>query len=197
MVQRHEDTDDQIESGSVIDDTGTYLDGILIGIAGQIEDAAHGLRDDVIAGAVGEGACLAEPTHGSVQDGGVDLPDSCVVDPEFCGDTRFEVLHDEVCVPDQIEEHRLALRVLQIERHALFAAVEDGEVFAFSVCFIERAPGPRLVACRRFYFDDLRTVIRQDHGAERAAHRGRQVDHFQSVKWFCHGMCPPMCTMIA
>ena len=70
--ERRLDGDHRIEAGEDVGKGDADLLRLAVGLAGQVHDAAHALDDEVVAGAVGVGAVLAEAGDRAVDQPRVD-----------------------------------------------------------------------------------------------------------------------------
>ena len=93
-----------------------------------------------------------------------------------------EILDQHIGRLDEPRQGLRAFRRLQIERHALLAAIER-EVEAPPAVNVRR-PGARVVAVLRLFdLQHLGAHVAQHHGAERTGDDAGEIDHPQSMQW--------------
>ncbi len=93
--------------------------------------------------------------------------------------SRLEVLDQDVGAFQQAQQHRLTLRLADVERDRALVAVDADEIAG--VTFVERrAPVAHLVTLRRLDLDHVGAMIGQDHRAVRTAEDAGQVDDLQA-----------------
>src|ERR1700681_2314310 len=83
LIERAENTDRQMQSGTGIGEGRTGLDRRSIRLAGEGDGTTRGLCDRIEAAKVPVGAFFAEPPHGAVDDFRVDLADGIVSEAEL------------------------------------------------------------------------------------------------------------------
>ena len=156
-------------------------DGHAVRVAGDVRGAGHGLRNDIIAGALGVGSRLAVGGKGGVDDVGLQFLDLLIAEAKPADDAGAEALHEDVSRFDQLRQDLFALRIGQIQRDRLLPAVRPGAGQAAAV--EKRAETAAVVTDdRAFHFDHFRAVIgKQGSGTGSGSVQG-QVDHTQSVK---------------
>ena len=98
-----------------------------------------------------------------------------VAQPPFLHRSGFEILDQHVGAFQKAQQHRLALRLAQVERDRPLVTVDTNEITGVALVK-RRAPVADLVALRWFDFDHVGAVVRQDHGAVWAAQHAGQVD---------------------
>jgi hypothetical protein len=100
---------------------------------------------------------------------------------------RRLVLGDHVCAPDHVEEHGLALRALEIERHALLVRVEEEEVAAVDARLLRAAVTARLAPAGLLDLDDVGAEPREQLRARGAGFELGEVEHADAVQRGAHG----------
>src|SRR5262249_28688141 len=93
-----------------------------------------------------------------------------------------------------VEEHGLALRVLEVERDALLVGVEQQEVARVDTRLLGAPVTPRLTLARLLDLDDLGAEPRQHLRARRTSFELTEVQHTYAVKRCaqCRPPVPPM-----
>jgi hypothetical protein len=150
--------------------------GVGIDLARQHHvDAAEGMSDGGVGGAIGQRAALAETRDRTVDDLGVELRRRLVVQTQPGHRPGAEVLHDDVALLDQAPRQRQAGGRLEVEDDALLAGVVEGVDQADTVLVRRNLPH-QVAAVARFDLDHLRAAVRQQARARRAGHHGGEVD---------------------
>ena len=182
MMQSQQGAHCQIDTGNVVSNRGTDLDGIGVLETGQVDHAAHSLCNDVVAGTMSDGAVLAETGTGGVDDVGIDLTDGFVVDLQLLGNAAAIVLDQDVSILDQLIEHLQTLLGLQVQGSTLLVAVDVVEETGLAALLIQGAPGTALLAAQRLDLQNFCAVVGQNHGAERTIQCSGQVDDLQTFQ---------------
>src|SRR5204863_8742074 len=127
-VQRGEDTERRVHPRGDVRDRHPRAHAASARFAGDAHHAALGLHDEVERGAIAIRSVLPEAGDRAVDDAGLALARTLVVDAEPGDRADPQVLEHDVGAVEQPEEQRLALWMLQIERDALLVAVQVDEV---------------------------------------------------------------------
>jgi hypothetical protein len=145
-------------------------------VAGDGHDAAEGLHERLVAGAVLARAGAAERRHRAVDQLRIDGRQRVVAQAERLHRAGAEVLDQDVGAGDHLLQDRHPLRRLEVERHVPLVAVDDQKRRRLTI--LVGRPGPRLVAAARVLdLDDVGTQIGQQHAAEGASQHPGQVEH--------------------
>ena len=177
MPQRGQQADRHRQARQHIGHRGARAGRLAAGPAGGAHQAAHRLGDDVVA--------RAQPIRPGVAEAGdrrIDQPrvhglQRVVAQAELVHRAGAVVLHHHVGGLHEVEEQLAA--GLEVERHALLAAVQVHVVRAFAVP--ERCEVARVVAAAGLLdLDDLGAHVGQHHGAEGAGEHAGQVEDAQS-----------------
>src|SRR5262249_22958498 len=99
----------------------------LVALAGDAHEATHALEDEIVAGALGEGAVLPEAGDRAVDDERVELPDLIVPEAIPREVANLVVLDQDVAFGRERAHESLSGRLGEVDRDRLLAAV-DGEV---------------------------------------------------------------------
>ena len=157
------------------------------GLAGDADHAALGLQDQIEGGAVAVGAVLAETGNRAVDDARIALARGLVVQAQAHQRAGAVVLEHDVGALHHAQEGLLALRVLQVEHHALLVAMQAGEIIRFPAGQ-GRAPGARDVAqSGGLDLDHLGAEIGEHGRTKRAGERVAQVEYLDAFQWQLHG----------
>ena len=157
------------------------------GEAGERHGAAGGLRDHVEALVLAVRAVAAEALDREVDDPRVDLRQRVVAEAELLHGARRLVLGDDVRVLDHVEEHGLALRILEVQRDAPLVGVERQEVARVHAGLLGAAVAARLALAGLLHLDDVGAQPGQQLGARGSRLELGQVEHADAVQGFAHG----------
>jgi hypothetical protein len=103
------------------------------------------------------------------------------IDTEPGGDTRPEVLDDDVRTGDQALNYVEPARRLQVDRNAALVPVVGQVVGAFTID--RRADdGPARIAAERLDLDDVRAEVTEELGGRGPGQEGRQIDDAQALQ---------------
>src|SRR5439155_16396520 len=118
--------------GEEVADAGPGFDRLAVGGAGDAQEPAHRLGDDVEGGPGGVGALtgagIAETPDSGVDEPGVDLRQYLVSQAETLHHPGREVLRHDVGPGHQIEEPLPPVRRLEVEHDAALPPVDRLEV---------------------------------------------------------------------
>jgi hypothetical protein len=145
-------------------------------LAGDADDPAHALGDQVVATAMAVGAGRAEAAHRAVDQSGVHRGQGLVADAQALGHPRPVVLDEDVGRPGQALDQLDARRLLEVDGQALLVAVDRHEARAVAVPSDRALPARRLALAGRLELDDLGPEIGEVHGAEGRGHGLGEVD---------------------
>src|SRR2546428_6246648 len=158
--------------------------------AGQRHRAARGLRDHVEALVLAVGTVVAEALHGEIDQARVQGGERVVAEAHLLHPAGRLVLGHHVGLFDHVEEHGLALRVLEVERDALFVGVEQEEVARVDTGLLGATVAPGLSLAGLLDLDDLGAEPRQHLGARRAGLELGEVQDADAVQRCAHGLPP-------
>ena len=99
-----------------------------VGVAGQIHEAAHALRHQIVAGALGVGAVLAEAGHRAIDQPRVFRRQALVVEAELGEPADLEILDQHVRALGQLVHDAAAFLVLEVGFDRTLAAVGGMEI---------------------------------------------------------------------
>ena len=139
------------------------------------------LDDGIVHGLVGIGPCLAPTAHRNVHDVRLHRLEIVVVQAQPRHHARAEVLHENVRLLGEIQDHLPPRRRLRIHGNGALVAVvvhEGGGEVALAV-----TRPPRMIAAqRRFHLHHVRALIGEDHGAVGAGDHGGEIHHADAVE---------------
>ena len=146
-------------------------------LAGDRHEPREALHDGVVAGPLAVRPGRAEAGDRAVDQPGVDGAQRLPAEPEVVHRPGLEVLDQDVAPSGEIEDQRLAPRVLEVDRDAPLASVDREEVRGLAVGRAGRRPLPAVVsALRMLDLDHLGAVVAEDLGRERSRDDTREVD---------------------
>jgi hypothetical protein len=158
---------------------------LAVGVTGDAHQSADGLDKEVVTGTI-PAARLAEAGDRAVNGPRVDRGDAVGVQAVAGEAAGPEVLHHDVGAASQLDRPGAAIRVSEIERHAVLAAVETF-VIGRRLGGPRRPPRPRLVTrARPLDLDDGRTEVGQRHRCQRAGENAAEVGDEQPVERCVH-----------
>ena len=184
-----DDADGAHGGGHQVADAGADLHRRVLVGAGDRHDAAERLGHDVVGRPVGVGAAAGAPVA-EAADGGVDqlgeaLVQGLVAQAQAIHDAAAIVLDHGVGAVAQPHHQLAAFGLLQVDGDRLLVAVDRGEVAAERPQLVVGMVGPddaRVVAVERLDLDDLRALVGQQHGAERAGQHLREIDDADAIE---------------
>ena len=164
-------------AGQDVDDRDADLQRRPVCLAGYRHQAALGLDHEVVAGPL-----VAEARDGAVDELGVLAPEPLVAGAEPVGDSRPEVLDDDVGAPGEASKRLLRLRAREVERDAPLAPVDREEIGGLA-SHVGRAPRARLVTvARSLDLDHVGAEVGEQHRAVRPREDAREVEHADAVE---------------
>ena len=186
--QGRQHADGQVQAAQHVAHGGAAAGGGTAGPAGGAHQAAHGLAHDVVAGALAEGAGVAEAGAGAVDDAGVDLLQHVIAQAQLLHGAGAVVLDDHIGLLHHLLEDLLGLGVLQVQGDTHLAAVEVRIVNALIVD--KGAHAPAVIALAGLLdLDDRGAHIRHQRTAIGAGQHTGQVqnnDAFQQSFFLLH-----------
>ena len=160
------------------------------GPAGQRDHRArHPLRHVVVTAAPAPLARQPEPAVDRVDQLRVDGAQPFVADSQVVHDARDEVLHDHVHLLDKLVDDLPCLRRLDVERHALLAAVarlEDG----VEAIGLRAQAAHRVAVARTLDFEHLGAHVGEHGGAVGPVLEAGEVEDLDPIEWSGHGALP-------
>src|SRR5207253_4500747 len=104
----------------------------------------------------------------------IDLTQQFVPQAELLHGTGAEILYDNVAAADHSQEQLAVVSIFEVQRDALFAAIQGSEIRRLTVD--ERIEASRIVASSgMFDLDDPRAHLGQHHRAEWAGQNPCQI----------------------
>src|SRR5215472_7849501 len=144
-------------------------------------DAAEGLEQRLVAGAVLPRPRAAEGGDRAVDEARVDRREVVVAETEALHRARAEVLDEDVGAAGERLHDLRALRGLEIERHAALVAIE--EQIGRRLAVLVGRPRPRLVAgAGVFHLDDVGAEIGKQGSAPGSRDDAGEIDHANAVE---------------
>ena len=160
----------------------------VVALAGDAHDAAHGLRDQIVAGAVRVGPRLAEAGDRAVDQAGVHFLERGVIEAVLGEAAHLVVLDQHIRALDQPLHHRLPLGRGEVERDRALPPVGRhvvggivGGLAAARIAQEGRPPAARVVAhARPFDLDHIGAEIGQQLACPGARQDAAQVEHLEA-----------------
>ena len=128
---------------------------------------------------------MTEAGHGAVHNAGVDLLEHIIAKAQLFHGAGTVVLQNHIGLLDHFLENFLALRLLQVQRHADLAAVEVGVIHAVTVDEGAHLPGI-IAALGIFDLDDRCAHVRQQRCGIGAGQHAAKVQHYDSIQQTFH-----------
>src|SRR5207247_4890262 len=166
--------------------------GFAVRRPGQVHDPAHALRHEVVAGARGVRAGLAEAGDRAIDQPWIVLAQARVVETELGKPSDLEILDQHVRACRQLFDDAPVVITLEIELDRTFAAIGGVEIGGAEMAALGRLdegrpPAPRVVPRPlALDFDDVGTEIgenlpgpgpRQDAGKLKHPYSGQRPRH--------------------
>src|SRR5207247_3658808 len=126
--ESEQDAEGRVHAGGHVGDGDTAAHPVPARLAGDADDPALGLEEEVERGPVAIGPILAEAGDRAVDDAGVAITGRLVSQAEPGEGTHAVVLQHDVAPLDEPEEQLLAPRVLEVYLDPLLVAMQAHEV---------------------------------------------------------------------
>ena len=123
LRERGEDSDHGIDAGEDIGHRNADARRFAVSHAGQIHDAAHALRHQIVSGALGVGSVLPKARHRAVDQAGAFRCEAFVVEPEFGEPANFEVFDQHVRTRGQLAHDAPAFLAFEIHFDRALSAI--------------------------------------------------------------------------
>ncbi len=149
---------------------------------GQAQHAGHGFEREIVRGAAGIGAVLAEGADRAIDDAGILRRDRLVADAEARRDAGPERFDQHVGLAGETEEIGAALLALEVEHDALLAAPHVAEEHRGALVGRQDVAAGIALA-RRLDLDHLGAVIGQRRGEIRPRQEPGEVDDLDALKF--------------
>ena len=175
LAQAQQDVDDRRHGAAA--DVGNECrrhDGLLHGSRLERQEAGEALVVDVVAGFVRARPSLAVTRDRAINETRVDRRDSVIAEAEPLHHARPELLNQHVGARDQGLEPGAVRLVLEVEHHALLAAIKEREHRGFTI--EARRHRAHVLPARPFDLDDLGAGLRQHQRRERARQQRGEVE---------------------
>jgi hypothetical protein len=182
-MQRGEQPDGEMQASARVADLCAGDERRTVRHAGGAHRAAHRLRHVLVSLEVGVWPARAEALDRAHHDLGVDLVDLLPGEAEPLEHARAEVLHHDVRLLQQVDEHLLALVGLHVDRDRALVAVEHREIQAVGVRHVAQLAARR-VALRILELDDVGAHPGEELRAGRPRLHVRHVEDPDSLECF-------------
>ncbi len=128
LGERGEDADHRIDAGEDVGHRHAGAGGFAVGGTGQAHEAADALRHEIVAGACGIRAVLAEACHRAVDQPRAVGREALIVEPEFREPADFEILDQHVGARRELLDDAPAVLALEIAFDRAFPAIGGVEI---------------------------------------------------------------------
>ena len=183
LVQRRQEADRQMQSRAGIADLRTRDERRAIRHTCRAHRPAHRLGDVLVGLELGIGPGGTKALDRAHHDLRVDLMDLLPGEAEPVQHAGAEVLHDDVALLQEVDEHSLALLRFHVHRDRPLVAVEHGEIKAVGVRHVAQLAAGR-IALRRLELDDVRAHPGEKLRAGRPRLHVRHVEDPDSLECF-------------
>ena len=170
----------------VDDDVAQQCRAARVGISLQLGHPRHRLDDVVVALAADVRTGLAEAVDRDVDQVRVDGPERVLAEAEALGDTRAEVLHEDVDGGKELQCDCLRVRLREIEHQAALAAVDVRPRRADRAASMTEV-AEAVATDGLLELDDLGAHVGEEHAGERAGDHLGGVDNGVAMEWAGHG----------
>ena len=128
LHERGENADDRIDAGDDVGDRNADALRLAVRRAGEIHDAAHALRHQIVAGARGIGSVLAEAGDRAIDQARIVLAQARLVEPELGEPADLEVLDQHIGARGELFDDAAAFLALEIKLDRALAAIGGMEI---------------------------------------------------------------------
>ena len=153
VVERAEDRDRHQHAGAGVAKGRAGFDRRTVGLAGDADRAARGLRDHVKSQTLLIRAAFAKAFDLAVNDAGVQLPHDIIAEPQPLDRAGGHILRCHVGLLQHLLDDLEPAWGLQIDRHRLLVRVEHVEVIGIVVGLTGPQPAPGIAGFRIFHLD--------------------------------------------
>jgi len=182
MVERHGDAHDGVHGRQAVADGDAGARRRPVGLAGHIAQAAHGLADQTVAGALGIGTGLTEAGNAGHDQARVLLGQHVVAQAPLLHGARPEVLDHHVGLGDQLLGERLAFGFAQVQAHRLLVAPDHRPPGRQALGQAAAPLAHGIAHLRVLHLDHLGPEVAQDLAAERPGDQGAHLDDDEARK---------------
>ena len=191
LHERGENADHAVHPGARVADGRPHVRGRPIGRARDAHGAAHRLGDGLVALVVAVGAVRPEALDARVDEAGVERPHRGIAEAQAIEDARPEVLEEDVGALEELAEHLLASRVLQVQGQAALVGIEREVEEAVGVRAIPERVTRDIPAAGLLDLDDVRPEPGQHLAARRPGLIVREIDDANARQRAAHRLRPP------
>ena len=185
LIERGEDAGDRVDAGAAVADLRAGHGRRPVLPAGRAGRPAHALRDILIGLAIGVRPG-AEPLDRGVDDPRVQLLKALPGEALPVEHAGAEILDDDVAAPDQLLDHRLALRRLQVDGDAALVRVQHREIEAVGALHVLQLAAGDVAAAGHLDLDHVGAHPRQQLRPGRARLDMAQIENAHTFESFAH-----------
>src|SRR5690606_28577862 len=175
LIEGAQDADRAVQAPAGGGDPGTRPPRDAARLSGGRDSPADRLSDHVEGRGLGIFAVLREALDLRVDDPGIELRDSLVVEAQTLDHPGGIVLYEDIRIADKRTQDLFAPLVLQVERHAALIRVKVNEVEGVGVLPVGGGAPSLLAADGRLDLDDVGAEPGEHLGAGRAGLELREV----------------------
>ena len=128
------------------------------------------------------GAAFAEALDRRIDDARVELGHLLVGEAQLLDYARSEILGEDVGLLDEVAQHLLAARILEIERDGALVGVQQHEIVAVGILAFRRCAAALLTALGIFNLHDVGAEPGERLCDRRAGFKLRKIDDFDAGK---------------
>ena len=147
----------------------------------DVRESRQGLDDRVVDALLGVRSFLSEAADRDVDETRVQLAQALGAQPQLVDHAGAEVLDEDVCGADEVEQDPDAAFLLQVEDEGPLAPVDRREP-GRDAAALGSQPAHDVAARGRLDLDHFGALIRQQHGGDRPRDHRRQFDHPKAVE---------------
>ena len=179
MIQGQHNAQAGEQAGKYVANGSAYTHRMTAFFTGDAHDAAHSLNNYVISGFFGVGARTAEAGAGCIDQAGVDFFQDIPAQTEFFHGAGAVVFYNYVSLFNHFFEDFAMFRILEVQGHGAFVAVQAHEVSGFGAQ--ERGESAGVITYfRRLDFDYVGAEVSHHHSAVRTSQYAGQIKNFNT-----------------
>jgi len=179
LQKRRHDRIDHRQPNGLVADQGRHEARLAACRRFERDQSAAALNDVVKRRPVGERAVLPVTLRRAVNEPRVDLAQPLPAETEPRHRLRSHIVHQNIALPDQSQQHRRRIRLFQVEYERALVAVEVEEDMAH-LAMPSRLGIPHDVAAGRLDLDHLGTEVAKDLRRERPKYHGGEVEYLDA-----------------
>jgi hypothetical protein len=179
--QRHQHAGKPLQRAEIVGDRNAGNGAAAVVAERQAQRAGQRFQRKIMRRPVVVGAMLTEGRDRAIDDARIARADRIVAEAEACGDTGAKGLNQNIGVIAKTQQRVATCCILQVDHHALLAAVQVAEEGA-GPRIHRRDVTSRIALPWRLDLDHLGAVIGERHGEEGSGQEPGQVDDLEAAK---------------